>query len=766
MTVSRRWTTILAGVAVIAATGLTWPAAAQAQTGKGVAPHAETFGSRGPLAPAGQAKPAIQPPSVQRDLALRNQPVVQLDGVDADALLAEDEAAAQFRQPTRVGVLRDVLVRANDGQWHDVEGGRLWTTDLLSTEAIGVRLKFIGMDLPDGAELYAYAPADPQRVDGPLTGTGRYQHGEMWSKTFWGERVRIEYFVPDGVADGDDEVPFVVSNLSHWYRPLHEDGRGAGGCHNDVTCFPGWQDVADAVGLITFIDGGQFVCTGQLLDTEVGDLTPWFYTANHCIDNQTIAETSEIFWFFQTGVCNGSASPGISTVNIDHVISNTTIDYALLMINGALPANLYWVGWTTSVPPSGTDSTAVHHPAGSWKRISFGQRLTGSVCGFGGSANYHRVSWDLPDGGVVEGGSSGSGIYRNDTQQIYGALFCGQSSNPCAQPSLDDDYGRFDRFYVVGGVENVLEEGPDDNFEPNDTCAEATPLSPGNFSALVVKSTQEDWYAFDLNQSDELIINCSFIHADGDIDLELRDGCDGSVVASGTTSSNNEAVSFTNTSGPGTFYLRVFIGGTDTRAEYSLSATVSLANDTCGTGVPITTGSNPFTTVGASTEGPAVPGACGFDDDQIESDIWFAFTPPCADDVTISICDADFQPRLAVYFISCPTGPNNPEPVACDEGGCPGGAEVTFAASAGFTYQVRVGGANGATGSGTIEVVCGAPPSCPADIAEGDDVVNVFDLLELLANWGADGPGADLDEPNDVVDVFDLLALLSEWGPC
>jgi len=50
------------------------------------------------------------------------------------------------------------------------------------------------------------------------------------------------------------------------------------------------------------------------------------------------------------------------------------------------------------------------------------------------------------------------------------------------------------------------------------------------------------------------------------------------------------------------------------------------------------------------------------------------------------------------------------------------------------------------------------------DIAEPFGVVDVFDLLELLSNWGADGPGADLDKPNDVVDVFDLLVLLANWG--
>ncbi len=60
-------------------------------------------------------------------------------------------------------------------------------------------------------------------------------------------------------------------------------------------------------------------------------------------------------------------------------------------------------------------------------------------------------------------------------------------------------------------------------------------------------------------------------------------------------------------------------------------------------------------------------------------------------------------------------------------------------------------------------------PPCPTDVVPaplGNGAVDVFDLLELLANWGANGPGADIAEPLDVVDVFDLLDLLSNWGPC
>ena len=55
--------------------------------------------------------------------------------------------------------------------------------------------------------------------------------------------------------------------------------------------------------------------------------------------------------------------------------------------------------------------------------------------------------------------------------------------------------------------------------------------------------------------------------------------------------------------------------------------------------------------------------------------------------------------------------------------------------------------------------------SCPAD-SNDDSVVNVTDLLALLAAWGPN-PGHPADtNGDDVVNVTDLLALLAAWGPC
>lgn len=61
---------------------------------------------------------------------------------------------------------------------------------------------------------------------------------------------------------------------------------------------------------------------------------------------------------------------------------------------------------------------------------------------------------------------------------------------------------------------------------------------------------------------------------------------------------------------------------------------------------------------------------------------------------------------------------------------------------------------------------CPIKPLCAAADLNGDGVVAVFDLLQLLGAWGP-CPGCPEDINGDnVVDVFDLLNLLSVWGPC
>jgi hypothetical protein len=58
-----------------------------------------------------------------------------------------------------------------------------------------------------------------------------------------------------------------------------------------------------------------------------------------------------------------------------------------------------------------------------------------------------------------------------------------------------------------------------------------------------------------------------------------------------------------------------------------------------------------------------------------------------------------------------------------------------------------------------------SPDPCPPDV-NGDGIVNVLDLLAVLAAWGP-GPGCPEDVNGDeIVNVLDLLEILAAWGPC
>jgi len=68
-------------------------------------------------------------------------------------------------------------------------------------------------------------------------------------------------------------------------------------------------------------------------------------------------------------------------------------------------------------------------------------------------------------------------------------------------------------------------------------------------------------------------------------------------------------------------------------------------------------------------------------------------------------------------------------------------------------------------GDGIIDCL---EPACSGDL-DGSNVVDVVDLLVVLADWGPCDPGdpCNADTNGDaVVDVLDLLVILSEWGEC
>jgi len=514
------------------------------------------------------AKPARPVPSRRLGIDLQAVPQVGLAAPDRQALIAEDEARKGLQKALRFGVGRSLTLRAADGHWYDLRGGaRLWVAEVSSAEALGLRVHFSRMRLPAGAELAVYSPPGPEtRMVTATYGAAGTRRPEFWTRTFPGDRVRIEYLVPAGVAG--QEIPFTVDRLQHVYRnPVAEPQAvtKAASCNNDVSCHPEWQDVANAVAGIGVIDNDSLFCSGTLLNSQQQDFTPYYLTASHCLYSDEAARSAEIYWFYQTPGC-GEIAPSLTSVpsslGARLLATHPDTDFTLLLIEGALPPGVSWAGWTTEPAPEGASVTGIHHPSGDYKRISFAVRPT-EPCR---NTNLVRVHWT---NGPIEPGSSGSGIFRDDTHQLFGQLFLGISECRSLGWSC---YGDFSLTYPR--IQNYLREGPDDPSEPNDTCAKPRLAKTGTLRGLTVKLNDTDWYRIKVPRGRTLTVTLSFPQSDGDVDAKLygRCGFDPLVASEGT--GDTEVLTFKNRSRwAANLSWQVYLAS-DTRASYDMAVSI------------------------------------------------------------------------------------------------------------------------------------------------------------------------------------------------
>jgi lysyl endopeptidase len=531
----------------------------------------ETFGVEGPAAYKA-LKSARPTPAKRLGIDLGSVPAVRLPAVDRDALLREDAAASGEGRAKglRYGIGRDVRLAAGDGEGFELaDGSRLWVGEVVAAGALGVRLHFRGVHLPAGAELAVYAPLAPsaaERYEGSPA-----QSVDFWTGSFAGERVRVEYFSPPGGASARD-LPFGVDRLQHLYRdPVAElaeglRGKAAGPCHNDVSCYPEWAQTARAVSGIGVVGRDSLFCTGQLLDDQAEDLTPYWLTAHHCVGTAAQAKSAEIYWLYQTARCGG---PPPALRNVPHSVGATLLatsrdaDFSLLMIEGALPAGLFWSGWTGGAVPVGTPAATIQHPRGDYKRISFGFKDAGAACQGGQTPHLIRVSWT---DGPTEPGSSGSGIFRDDTHQLFGQLSDGPSA--CGRETYDC-YGSFAATYPQ--IQGFLRQGSDDSSEPNNSCAQARAVGAGTLRGRIVKSGSPDWYSIPVPAGRTVTVKLAFRNAEGDVDLAGFTACGGAPFAASEGSGDGEQVAFTNRRGRAvTVVWRVDLAA-DTRNQYDMT---------------------------------------------------------------------------------------------------------------------------------------------------------------------------------------------------
>lgn len=138
------------------------------------------------------------------------------------------------------------------------------------------------------------------------------------------------------------------------------------------------------------------------------------------------------------------------------------------------------------------------------------------------------------------------------------------------------------------------------------------------------------------------------------------------------------------------------------------------ANDSCTTPEFLSGfGSIFFSTVDAETDGEPSPSCLFFGQEQIYRDIWYRWTPDETGLVRISLCDADYDTKIAIYD-GYPKGgcPDPSAVIACNDDSCGLRSVVTFLAEEGLVYAIRLGSygsptSGGSTGAGTMVIESG-----------------------------------------------------------
>jgi len=505
-------------------------------------PLSPNRGRKEPAVYNGTGRPA--PPKAQplsRSIPLPEPGLVQLAEVPA----AELNKLGNRGGKRYIGVHRDVPLEAMaQGTWTTLPDGRnVWRLRLTSPSAAGVRVHFTEFAVGTG-QLWLYSAAAPEEIDGPYSDRGPFGNGDFWSGIAAGESVVVE-FAPQPPAGGPGlAVPFRMRQIAHHtvnldaeiaataqaaeaarFRvplPLVAPPRlpastlsipslpseigntivdPAASCNQDVNCFPEWQDTKRAVAHILFEETqgdapGTYVCSASLVGTRDNSFKPYMLTAGHCIHDEPAARSLQTWWAYESPSCLQGPPATMGTLkssNGGHLLSWGTLpqgDYSLVLLPD-VPTGVVFAGWDPGDIALGSPVVGIHHPMGSYKRISFGTVTTSQDVNVEGAKApatlYTDVIWNS---GITQPGSSGSPLFSGPAVVVdmltYGPDQPGEVA--CTQGDLGG-YGKFSNAYTP--LQAYLEDLPFSQVTPS--------VSSLNFTGLDKQITGKPTQTFTLS---------------------------------------------------------------------------------------------------------------------------------------------------------------------------------------------------------------------------------------------------------------------------
>ena len=367
-------------------------------------------------------------------------PTEIMQQVDRKKLIAEDETNIMLKPYRFAKVFPVNFSTENSGIWiEDEKDNKIWFLKIKSEDAYSINLILENFIIPKGAKLFIYN-SEKTHLIGAFTSQNNKKSKILPTAFISGDEIIIEYSEP---KNADFHSEFNISSVSHDYRDFYKND--SQWCEVNINCSEGdnWQTVKHSVCKYTYNEGSStYICTGVLLANTSMDNTPYFLTANHCVNNESAANSMVLYFNYESETCEGTTGSETQTLSGTSLraTADSHLDFSLLELTSLPPENYlpFYAGWNRNSNIS-SNTTCIHHPAGDIKKISKDDDApsTGSFPDYDVNKHWKISDWEL---GTTEGGSSGSPLF-DFNQRVIGDLSGGEAS---CDYNYNDYYQKFE----------------------------------------------------------------------------------------------------------------------------------------------------------------------------------------------------------------------------------------------------------------------------------------------------------------------------------
>ncbi len=237
------------------------------------------------------------------------------------------------------------------GKWDTLSNGdKICRIKIHCINAYSVNLIFDNFWLAPGSELFIYNEDTSVILGAFVPELNNHKHRKFATDIVKGSSIIIDYYEPS-------YSPGSILNISKVIYGFVDIFSGTGlsaPCNVDVNCPIGdaWCVEKRTVSMI-LVDNNTALCTGCLINNTNNDLTPYYLTANHCLQGD---EDTWIFRFkYWSPTCNQGANPNdwISLMGASVKAYHGTTDFALLLLHQRPISGMgrqVWLGGVATQP--------------------------------------------------------------------------------------------------------------------------------------------------------------------------------------------------------------------------------------------------------------------------------------------------------------------------------------------------------------------------------------------------------------------------------